>query len=65
MKAVRVRHGKVVYGKHRNDYPNGRDKGSMHGGNVRYDRKNPTRGMVQEKGYKKSEPSLAELAMAA
>ncbi len=64
MKSVRVLHGKVIYGKHRNDYPNGRDKGSMVGGNVRYDRRNPVRGMVQERGFKKSELALKDLALA-
>jgi hypothetical protein len=53
-RAVRVLHGKVVWGKHRNDYPCGRDKGATVGGNVRYDRVNPTRGMVPGKGYKKT-----------
>lgn len=45
MKAVRVVHGKVVWGKHKNDYPNVRDRGATDGGNVRYDRKNPTKSM--------------------
>ncbi|MGH7174802.1 MAG: hypothetical protein ACREGR_00385 [Minisyncoccia bacterium] len=37
--------GKVVWGKHPNDYPNGRDKGSWVGGNPRYSRSKPTKSM--------------------
>ncbi len=51
---VRVLHGRIKYNKDRRDYPCGRDKGAMYGGNVRYSRSKPTRGMKQGKGYKKS-----------
>lgn len=52
-RTVRVLHGVVVYGKHKNDYPGGRDKGATVGGNVRYDRRNPTKSMD---GFGYSEP---------
>jgi hypothetical protein len=58
-RATRVLHGKVVK-KHKNDYPNCRDKGCMYGGNVRYDRKNPTKGMYSTRGFIKPVVLTAE-----
>jgi len=54
---VRVLHGKVKFGKHPNDYPGGRDKGATVGGNVRYDRRNPTKTMA---GYGFARPVVAD-----
>lgn len=45
--------------KHRNDYPSCRDKGTWVGGNPRYNRRRPTRGMGRGRGYKKAEPKAA------